>query len=144
MQKEFIPYEQALELKELGFDYQCVNYYSHYGNGQVHLNNLVLCSKIGVETNNDKGILAPLYQQAFRWFREKYGLYHTIWPEFYKDGINFNWQILFWYLPKDEWTKYVISDRTMEYEDNGEYPTQEEAELACLEKLIEIVKSKKD
>jgi len=27
MDKEFIPYEQALELKELGFDEKCMKYY---------------------------------------------------------------------------------------------------------------------
>jgi hypothetical protein len=31
----------------------------------------------------------------------------------------------------------------MWYGDNGEYPSQEEVEIACLNKLIEIVKSKK-
>jgi hypothetical protein len=94
-----------------------------------------------VETNNDKGILAPLYQQAFRFFREKHGLYHTICPEFYRNGINFNWQIL-WYLPKEKWSERTISGGTMWYGDNGEYPSHEEAELACLNKLIEIVKTK--
>jgi len=29
MEKEFIPYEQALALKELGFDLK-INYYQHY------------------------------------------------------------------------------------------------------------------
>jgi hypothetical protein len=131
MNKEFIPYEQALELKELGFDYQCVNYYSHYGNGQVHLNNLVLCSKIGVETNNDKGILAPLYQQAFRWFREKHDLHSYI--EMYRDDNS-------------HYFDYVtVSDiiGSVDYGD-GLFNTYEEAELACLKKLIDIVKSKKD
>jgi hypothetical protein len=85
------------------------------------------------------GILAPTFSQAFRFFREKHGLYHYILPEFYKNGINFNWQIL-WYLPKEEWTNHRIYNGTMLYGDNGEYPTQEKAELACLKKLIEIVK----
>ena len=128
MNKEFIKYEQALELKELGFDYQCVNYYSHYGNGQVHLNNLVLCSKIGVETNNDKGILAPLYQQAFRWFREKYGLCSWITMEL-GNKSTFCW---------------VLSGEHTSTQYAAYFHTYEEAELACLKKLIEIVKSKKD
>jgi hypothetical protein len=128
MQKEFIPYEQALEMKELGFDYQCVNYYSHYGNGQVHLNNLVLCSKIGVETNNDKGILAPLYQQAFRWFREKYNLKSCI---MFRTSMEDN----------KEYYDWLIKGQEVVYR---HFNTYEEAELACLKKLIDIVKSKKD
>ena len=31
MNKEFIPYEQALELKELGFDEECFKYYTEMG-----------------------------------------------------------------------------------------------------------------
>ena len=128
--KDFVPYEQALALKELGFDEPCFGWYSKDGTFYE-----------GKMTIHQGLLSAPLYQQAFRWFREKHGLHHTIIPEFYKDGINFNWQIL-WYLPKDKWTEHVISKGTMWYGDNGEYPSQEEAESACLNKLIEIVKNK--
>ena len=61
MEKEFIPYEQALKLKELGFDKECLKRYYEkelVGNGGYFPNS----------------IKAPLYQQAFRWFREKYRL----------------------------------------------------------------------
>ena len=132
MEKEFIPYVHALALKELGFDEPCFGFY--YPNGK-----LIQIHTIGFPDDKKDCILAPLYQQAFRWFREKYGLYYYILPEFYKNGINFNWQIL-WYLPKEEWTIHRIYNGTMLYGDNGEYPTQEKAELACLRKLIEIVK----
>ena len=56
MNKEFIPYEQALELSELGFDEECFTY-----------------------NDNSKIFRAGvLYQQAFRWFREKYGFTYSI------------------------------------------------------------------
>jgi hypothetical protein len=127
--KEFVPYQEALELNELGFDFKCVNYYSHYGNGQVHLNNFVTSSKIGVETNRDKGILAPLYQQAFRWFRENYGLYHSIGlDDSLENNINCDYQII------------NHSQSISELETN--FKSYEEAELECLKKLIEIVKNK--
>jgi hypothetical protein len=137
MKTEFIPYEQALALKELGFDYQCVNYYSHYGNGQVHLNNLVLCSKIGVETNNDKGILAPLYQQAFRWFRENYGyLVSTFNTEFiiHKEYSKSNTLDI-----TNGAFKPIFIRETIHQGNANNY---EEAELACLIRLVEIVKKK--
>jgi len=76
MNKEFIPYEQALELKELGFDEPCIAFYEP-GNKQVQV--------VGVEQRyNNPELLrmedfcAPLYQQAFRWFREKYGFTYSI------------------------------------------------------------------
>ena len=141
--KEFTPYQESFELKELGFDEPCLAWYDK--------NSVLLADiTIGYEstdflyTQEDMDIqqcTAPTFSQAFRFFREKYGLYHHIVPEFYTKGINFNWQIL-WYLPEEEWTNHVISDGTGLYGDNGEYPTQEEAELACLRKLIKIVKNK--
>jgi hypothetical protein len=76
MNKEFIPYEQALELKELGFDEPCMAYYE-LNNKEVQV--------VGVNQRyNDPSLLtitdfcAPLYQQAFRWFREKYKFTYSI------------------------------------------------------------------
>ena len=67
MEKEFITYEQALSLKELDYDEECVAWYvsKDYGLefGRVIKSDLI----------ND-AVLAPTYQQALRWFREKYGL----------------------------------------------------------------------
>ena len=118
MEKEFIPYEQALALKELGFDEPCFGLYAppsktvflhHYG---------LLSAK--------EQISAPLYQQAFRWFREKYDLFGIILP--YRITGNQ------WY--------YKITNRNnssgLPFEEGFE--TYEEAELECLKKLIEIVK----
>jgi len=138
--KEFVPYQEALELNELGFDYQCVNYYSHYGNGQVHLNNLVLCSKIGVETNRDKGILAPLYQQAFRWFRENYGLKHDIDDD--NVGTKFYYKIRSYTDKFDNYDDIIKPMREERDWSKIEFYSYEETELACLKKLIEIVKNK--
>jgi hypothetical protein len=130
MEKEFIPYEQALALKELGFDEPSLGWYTSDGS----------LIKEYITNKVNKFTLAPTFSQVFRWFRDKYGLYYYIAPEFYINGINFNWQVL-WYLPKEEWTDHNISDGTFMYGDNGEYPTQESAEQACLDKLIEIVKN---
>ena len=84
---------------------------------------------------------ASLYshEHAFKWFREKHGLYYSVHPEFYMDGINFNWQIL-WYLPRDKWTIHNVSDGTYMYGDNHEYPTQEDADLGAIIKMIEILR----
>lgn len=108
MNKEFIPYEQALELKELGF-----------------------------KKDNDFGLLykgddipSILYQQAFRWFREKYGLMGIVdcflYPFSYTYNINdsVNEKIILWSEPEND------------------FETYEEAELELLKKLIEIAKQK--
>jgi len=64
MEKEFIPYEQALALKELGFDEECFAFYSKiYGFMTTSPTNKV---------NEFAGeVILPLYQQAFRWLYEK-------------------------------------------------------------------------
>jgi hypothetical protein len=129
MNKEFIPYEQALELKELGFDENCIAFYEP-DNKQVQV--------VGVEQryNNPellrmKDFCAPLYQQAFRWFREKHNLKGGI---LYIGGLK----------PETTWWDiYVVGHYNIEYNEmEMKYQPYEEAELACLKKLIEIVKNK--
>ena len=70
MNKYFILYEQALELKELGFNEECLGYYYTDPNAATIP---FLC--IYKPYKNEFCLHAPLYQQAFRWFRQKYGLY---------------------------------------------------------------------
>ncbi len=120
MEKEFIPYEQALALKELGFDEPCFSFHS-----KIH--GLILGQVTGTSSLFEQAgeCFAPLYQQAFRWFREKYKLHNGIYP--YYDEYEF--QIKDFRLP----TSTPINGGLMPYE---------EAELACLIKLIEIVKTK--
>jgi hypothetical protein len=116
MEKEFAPYEQALDLKELGFDEKCFSFYD--SDGKLYESEGYYKKGYNVL---DEEVIAPLYQQAFRWFREKYGYLPNI-HDFngnFKATLsgNCNWL--------GSWTK-----------------TYEEAELACLKKLIEIVKNK--
>ena len=157
MEIGFLPYKEAFTLKELGFNERCFGYYNSKGDlrlSEVSTDGTYIpayyankyCSKwLGglFESKSDKAKIcaAPLYQQAFKWFRDTHGLYIHSCPEFYQNGINFNWQIL-WYLPKDRWNKSFVSDGTFIYGDNGEYPTQEDADFAALKKLIEIFKQR--
>ena len=118
MNKEFIPYEEALALKELGFDGECFRHYNVTGgmsNNEVYFETELV------------SIPAPLYQQAFRWFREKYDLHI---------GICHQMNGKF-----DCWTNKGNLLENGKYCDIDSY---EEAELACLKKLIEIVNQNKE
>jgi hypothetical protein len=133
MNKEFIPYEQALELKELGFDSVCFGFYNpRHEIGDLRANPLYEHSGGCFDNYNrtDYLVSAPLYQQAFRWFREKYDL-HVSFGRLYDTA---------------ETKKYVIDTYneicSYEVDYSGGHSTYEEAELACLKKLIEIVKNK--
>jgi hypothetical protein len=122
MNKEFVSYEQALALKELGFDEMCFGFYSSPILELMHCKNSEPWMGNGV-------VSAPLKQQLFRWFREK--KLHNNFPSIIQTR---NWatlyRILEWH-PGNDSTSITTSDY---------YDTYEEAENACIDKLIEIVK----
>jgi hypothetical protein len=122
MNKEFIKYEQALVLKELGFDEPCFRWYDERWGDDLQQDKFNTNKDLFM---TDLDCSAPLYQQAFRWFREKYKLHNGIYP--YYDEYEF--QI------KD----FRLSTNTPI---NGGLMKYEEAELACLKKLIGIIKNK--
>ena len=128
MNKEFIPYEQTLELKELGFNETCFGKWFEY-DAKKHL---VRESELRDDwwQNNafNLEVPAPLYQQAFRWFRENQGYYIDL---FVDDDKTFGFCITYF-------TYTARVDKPIQRKFN----TYEEAELACLKKLIEIVKNK--
>lgn len=120
MEREFVTYEIALALKELWFDEECFSFYEY--NGELYKSEGYYTRRYNVNEHNE--VIAPTYSQAFRFFREEYGYWCYI-KEATKGTCRF-------YIEKyDE--KFFNSDIIDSYE---------EAELACLIKLIEIVKSK--
>jgi hypothetical protein len=124
MEREFVSYEIALALKELGFDEPCFGYY----NIDPQLKNPVFNMIKPFE--HIWCLPAPLYQQAFRWFREKHNLEGEV------HCIRFNSKRLKGY-------QYAITSRNYQkFEQLGDYHTYEEAEFACITELIEIVKKK--
>ena len=80
MEKEFISYEQALALKELGFDEECLGWYVSKTSQTLEI------ELVKQENLLRDAIIAPLYQQAFRWFREKYDL-HSYIDRVYENGF---------------------------------------------------------
>jgi len=129
MEKEFIPHEQALALKELGFDEFCFGRYLIITDWEIPTGEIRLQLGAKIEDYDKNQFIAPLYQQAFRWFREKYKLFGYVMDT--EDG-NYYWGI-----------SKSFSGETEEDSSEGPYDdTYEEAELECLKKLIEIVKNK--
>ena len=123
--KEFIPYEQALALQQLGFNEECFGtWFELEGKYSVIIRNNLY--------GNDLQTPSPLYQQAFRWFREKYNLDSFV-NDLYKSTIKVGY-----YFGIDEYKGVKFQMDLDDY-----YKTYEKAELECLKKLIEIVKEKK-
>ena len=128
MNKEFTSYSESLELKALGFDEPCFGYYDSEGLqrdkmfwNRENKNSLFVEPE---KTNNPK-ISAPTFAQAFRWFRDNHELPSWIYTSNNKE---------FFYS--------ILKDGRMIVRDYGSFVSHEEAELACLRKLIEIVKNK--
>jgi len=130
MKNEFIPYEQALALKELGFDEPCFGgYYSNQDNVNLWF------FKEAKNSDRDERVregfaTAPTYSQAFRWFREKYNILATV----YSNASGYLY----------EWSDNVGGTHRGWSNDEGPnnggvWDTYEEAELACLKKLIELL-----
>ena len=132
MDKNFTPYEESLALKELGFDEPCLSWFSDRSIRIVGVNGCAL-SSLPVNSNfngDDEFVTAPLYQQTFRWFREKHDLLSDVGISANRKNDTKKWMYSIIYLDKNT---YIYSEET--------YNTYEEAELACLKKLIEIVKN---
>jgi hypothetical protein len=118
MEKEFIPYEEALALKELGFSEECLYGYDTF-------QTIISTSTKWENWNKSLQLVsAPLYQQAFRWFRVKYKLTHEI-DEYGDRGHT-------WGVYENGYVKYEV-DNIIDYD---------EAELDCVKQMIEMVKEK--
>ena len=149
--KDFIPSNEALELKKLEFDEPCFGYYDEedieqqvyeyancsdnvtggkacYHEGFLSVTNSQLDEYGAFCAKDDDGLecyerwTAPTFSQAFRFFRKKYRLCG------YVEGMY-------------PWCRYYINSNNDRWEGHKEM-TYEEAELACIRKLIEIVKQK--
>jgi hypothetical protein len=146
MEKEFVPYELALRMKALGFDGPCFAGFNPTPFDYDDVENLIYptihlefegvdiiyndfqSEEPNIWTIDSDVILAPTWQQAFRWFREKYDVHHVI--------HQFNFK-------KDTNEEYLAE---VGQTDDGfmYFRTYEECECFCLTKLIEIVESKSE
>ena len=129
MEKEFVNYNQALKLKELGFDEPCFGFYQlEYGeirptmvddDEQYRLTGYRTCKNSEIPKHYTS---APTFSQAFGWFREK-GYDVKVQKESPGLYFGFYWNGAAWIMVG-----------------NGTY---EASELACLDKLIEIAENEK-
>ena len=147
MNNNFTPHEEALELKELGFNEKCFGYY---------VGNKLITSIDEIFNSTDILIIpAPLYQQAFKFLREMiitrisdessylegrftllpliyfngYEIHVTPEPTSFTSSVNHNFIPLYEFPSK----RKIYKETTLNYDD---------AQLACLKKMIQIVKNK--
>ena len=147
MEKEFVTYQLALRMKALGFDEPCFVFWTNTPcliheyfllSGTRTGDNIQLCVTDGIHGYSPNSIsfkqdfltegevLAPTFSQAFRFFRENHGLIYFIGDDF------------------GGWSYSVSKNSKPQGSISQVFNTYEEAELACLTKLIEIVESKSE
>lgn len=116
MKKEFLSYELALQMKELGFN---GDYLATYDDSKfLYIDGASPGMLLLGETK------APLYQQAIDWFMQK-GFQLSLWtnPE---NSDAYIYEVMYQ-------GKFIFEHK--------EYMPYKEARISCIEKLIEVTKN---
>jgi hypothetical protein len=119
--QNFVNYETALKLKKLGFNNSCIAYYNKKELFSFHQ----ICNEplkaYYIKMSNR--LCCPLKSQVFEWFREKYKLHSTITS-----------------ISQESWQYHITKPQESLgklYEED--FYTYQEAETACIEKLITLI-----
>jgi hypothetical protein len=134
--KDFVPYNESLELKEIGFNEVCMAGYDGDDNSLY----IAYISNDGVHYNPQYYTKAPLFSQAFRWIREMYDIHYSIERHCsqHDHKWGYNWSLYNYTGIFDEYLTSAPDAPVGEWV----YNTYEEAELACIREIIKIVKNK--
>jgi hypothetical protein len=138
MEKDLVPYKFALRMKQLGFDEPC---FAYWGSSD----DLSMDSSRKNNPFRKTECIAPTFSKAFRWFREK----HDLHAEPYTADTG---AIEYCFRIRDLYSEIYVYDNLIRvgiYDNlirvdgsyHGTFNTPEEAEIACLHKLIEIVEN---
>lgn len=139
IKEQFITPTQSIELHKLGFNEQCIGYYDPQLENSFRICTIPMSTKEFVENleilpihmnkSISKNILLPLWIQAFDWFTETHGLSGMCYRSRYSD----RWR----------WRIGVIDKDSIVTGYSGFSETTLEAKIACLDKLINLVKNAK-
>ncbi|HEY8937073.1 MAG TPA: hypothetical protein VIM65_17720 [Cyclobacteriaceae bacterium] len=133
LEKQFCPKDQSEKILNLGFKEECLAYYNKiwFGDFDIwQLNNSILYESRDV-------IGSVLFSQAFDFFREEFNI--DAWVQPYTcERITGTV-----YIPDETYSFWVFRNGEIVC-DRVDFETFHEARQACLEKLIEIAKEKRD
>jgi hypothetical protein len=142
-EKDFVPYDLALRLKKLGFDEPCMGVFELIVVGDTipkfrynfYKSEAEVSSEGRWHNHNENDLdwkwSAPLLQQAFRWLRDRYRLDCAVIKHIGYKSKPYTLDIT----RNDK-------DTILDYDNDEDivtYITFEEAELAALKKLIEVL-----
>ena len=138
MEKEFVPYGLAVKLKKLGFNLPCYMYIytGDTGNNYDHYLEVKPSDSRDWNSKSDLCVSRPTFSQAFRWFRDNYNLFCEI-------NVDKTMEPKFAYTIKEYESAQFFEGFKEDILSEHLYYKYEEAELACTEKLIEIISQTK-
>jgi hypothetical protein len=125
MNKENVPYKLALELAKVGFKYQRVLIeYDSAETGTYYAKGII------DDVRFDYQLKLP-FQQVFDWFEDEHNIYvqRTV-DTSVNEVLDFTYTLKSWKFPPVE----------IKFEDPYDCFDRHKARIACLEKMIEIIK----
>jgi hypothetical protein len=131
MEKEFLPIDRALKLKEFGFDEPCFGYhYTLNGKDWKFADNHEYYEIDDQQVIGSKfTVLAPTFSQAFDWLLDKHSLYAIAIPT-----VTMHWTFKTMTVVQG-----MVEVPPYEHVDAHDYSTKKEAELAALDALLEML-----
>lgn len=130
--EDYVTFEQAQQLKQLGFDLECNHYYHLYD----ELPTLSVLSEYENSNKFDKNWSAPTLAQAQKWLREK-GIEVGAFADFDGELPNGKWM---WLMRKFN-THLYDTEFT---EENINYNSYEEALSEGINKALKILKEQEN
>lgn len=132
IQKQFVPYEIALAMKELGFNEPCLGYFPNVENSDK---TMIFFDRVPEYTINslfdenptNYHFTAPLWQQCVDWFREKYDLHVVITVNPYSEINEVNGFKIY------DGNKELNCISNQETQTWSNYKAREQAILKCIE-----------
>lgn len=127
MRSKFVNYEIAKVMTESGFNEFCLAYYDD--KKEIHY-------KIRHPKSTELGVAAPLRQQVFNFFRNEYQWQSHIEATSEKQGHKLGYNYFIWNSNTGQETNSIPNPA--DRRGNFEYDTYEDAEVACLIKLVKL------
>ena len=138
MNKDFVPYEVALDLKNLGFNEVCYGHSYTEMDEDFHLDIIPLMKNSDWESVG--AISIPMQHQAFRWLRDEHGYMAVLFDITIiasdKKGHRYGYEC--WNLSDPDFYMAGIDPLSTPFG----FLEYEEAGLDCIKQLIEIIKKK--
>lgn len=123
--EDYVTFEQAKKLKELGFDWECdfIYYFTYHNHDNPVFGRYETTDHYEVE----KYWYAPTQALTQKWLREKKGICVTSNINIHKGKYKFNWNITLFKEGRGVWDENVI------------YDTYEQALSSGIDRVLELL-----